>query len=312
MKILEKNKDITPLSNFKTPAVARYYFEVRDNEDVDRIFDIVQFAKENELKVLFVWGWTNMLFAFDVFEWIVIKNCLEWWIYNEKSKILETSSNDNIREIAESLEKDYGQDLWHRFIGLPGSVWGAVFGNAGCFWLEIENNFVSAKVLDLSTWEIKTLDKEEMIFSYRTSLLKQYEGQYFLINTEFDLSTKIEKYHSDVDNIYFREHKQPKGNTCGSFFKNPVVSLSWFKRDYPDYYSEGMKIVSSGFLLEKSWLKGHKIWWAFFSPLHANFLMSDWTAKSQDLLDLIDYAQKVVFNKFWITIENEVRIITND
>jgi len=135
---------------------------------------------------------------------------------------------------------------------------------------------VSAKVLDLSTWEIKTLDKEEMIFSYRTSLLKQYEGQYFLINTEFDLSTKIEKYHSDVDNIYFREHKQPKGNTCGSFFKNPVVSLSWFKRDYPDYYSEGMKIVSSGFLLEKSWLKGHKIWWAFFSPLHANFLMSDW------------------------------------
>ena len=311
MKILQENINITSLSNFKTPAVARYYFEVKINDDVDKVFDIVTFAKNENLKVLFVWWGTNMLFAFDKFEGVVIKNCLEWWKYDTEYKLLHTYSNDSIWEIAESLEKDYGQDLWHRFIGLPGSIWWAVFGNAGCFWLETENNFLSAKVLDLSTWKIQTLDKKQMIFSYRTSLLKQYEWQYFLISANFDLSTKVEKYHSDADNLYFREHKQPKWNTCWSFFKNPVVSLEWFKRDYPDYYNEGMKLVSSWFLLENSGLKWYKIWWAFFSPLHANFLMSDWNATSSDLIDLIDYAQKIVFNKFWIKIENEVRIITN-
>ncbi len=310
MKVLQKNIDITTLSNFKTPAVARWYFEVKNDNDVDKVSSIAQFAEEEKLKVLFVGWWTNMLFAFDYFNGIVIKNCLEWWNYDKETKLLNTSSNDVISDIAESLEKDCGQGLWHRFIWLPWSVWWAVFGNAGCFWLETENNFKSAKVLDLPTWEILDLDKQQMIFSYRTSLLKQYGWQYFLISAEFDLSTKVEKYHSDTDNLYFREHKQPKWNTCGSFFKNPVVSLEWFKRDYPEYYSDDMKIVSAWFLLEKSWLKWHRIWWAFFSPLHANFLMSDW-AKSRDLLDLIHYAQKTVREKFWVKIENEVRIITN-
>jgi UDP-N-acetylenolpyruvoylglucosamine reductase len=60
-----------------------------------------------------------------------------------------------------------------------------------------------------------------MNFSYRNSILKENNNKFFLIEAKFDLSKKIEKYHSDVDNIDFRENKQPKGNTCGSFFKNP-------------------------------------------------------------------------------------------
>jgi len=59
-----------------------------------------------------------------------------------------------------------------------------------------------------------------MKFEYRSSIIKQ-TGKYFIINVKFDLSKLVEKYHSEVDNLYFREHKQPKGNTCGSFFKNP-------------------------------------------------------------------------------------------
>ena len=54
MKILQKNKDITELSNFKTKAFAKYYFESNNRQDVDKLFDIVQFAKKENLKVLFV------------------------------------------------------------------------------------------------------------------------------------------------------------------------------------------------------------------------------------------------------------------
>ena len=290
---LQKNKDITELSNFKTPARAEYLFELKSEDDLDKIADMYKFVEEENLKVLIIWWGTNMLFAFDIFEWIVIKNSLNGWTYDKDTQVLESYSNEPIREIASSLEYDYGQDLWHRFIGLPGSLWGAVYGNAGCFWLETEGNFVEADVLDVRTGERIILKKEDMKFSYRNSILKEQAWKWFLIKAKFDLSKKIEKYHSDVDNIDFRENKQPSGNSCGSFFKNP-------NREQSAWY-----------LIEQVWLKWHKIWWACFSEKHANFLMHDGNWKWQDLVELLELAQAKVKKEFWIELVNEVRIIRN-
>ncbi len=293
MKILQKNKEITELSNFKTKAFAKYYFEINSEDDVLRLNKINDFAFDNNLKILFIWAWTNMLFAFDIFEGIIIKNNLQWWNYDEKNKVLESYSNELISDIAESLEKDYGQNLWHRFIWLPWSIGWAVYWNAGCFGLETENNFREATVLYLSTWKIEKLSTKEMNFTYRSSILKEKNNKYFLIKSVFDLSTKIEKYHSDVDNIDFRKNKQPSGNTCGSFFKNPN------------------REQSAGFLIESVWLKWYKIWWAYFSEKHANFLMSDWTSSYKDLIKLLELAQDKVEKEFWVKLVNEVRIIEN-
>jgi len=290
MDYLEKNRDITHLSNYKTPAKAQYFFEISTEDDIDKIFDIIQFAEEQDLKVLWIsWG-TNMLFAFDTYSWIVIKNSLKWWTYNTETKILESYGSERIWDIASSLETDYGQDLWHRFIGLPGSIAWAVYGNAGCFWLETENNFVSCEVLNLESGQRKDLLKNDMKFSYRDSLLKR-EKKYFLISARFDLSQKIEKYHSDVDNIDFRENKQPKWNSCGSFFKNPS------------------REQSAWYLIEQVWLKWYKLWGAYFSEKHANFLMHDWHWKYTDMIELIKLAQNKVKENFGIDLENEVQII---
>jgi len=292
MKFLLKNIDITLLSNYKTPAKTQWYFELKEKYDMDKVFEIYQWAKNNNLPVLWIsWG-TNMLFAFELYEWVVIKNSLMWWTYDTDTKILESYGAENIWEIAVKLEIDYGQDLWHRFIGLPGSVAGAIYGNAWCFGLETENNFVSCEVLDLASGQKMTLSKNEMEFEYRNSKLKT-EKKYFLISAVFDLSKKIEKYHSDVDNIDFRENKQPKGNSCGSFFKNPN------------------RENSAGYLIEQSWLKWYQIWWAYFSKKHANFLMHNGTWTHKDMLELISLAQKKVLEVFWIKLENEVQIITN-
>ena len=288
---LIENKDIKSLSNFKTKAKARYYYEIHNRQDIEKLSEIYSFAKANNIKLLFIWWGTNMLFAFDIFGWIIINNCLEWWNYNNETKILDSYSNENISDIAESLF-DNGQLLWKRFIWLPWSIWWAVFWNAWCFWLEIENNFFKAEVLELETWKIKVLDKKESWFEYRNSIYKKTEI-YFIIKTFFDLSKKVEKYHSDVDNIDFRENKQPKGNSCGSFFKNPS------------------KEQSAGKLIEESWFKWKKIWWAYFSNIHANFLMSDDDTNYKDLLTLIKKVKENVKNKYGIDLINEVRIITN-
>ena len=200
------------------------------------------------------------------------------------------SAGDKIWDIAASLETQYGQDIWHRFIGLPWSIAGAIYGNAGCFGLETENNFLDVEVLCLESWKILTFSKDDMNFSYRNSRIKQ-EKKYCILRARFDLSEKKAKYSSNVDNIQFREAIQPKGNSCRSFFKNTT------------------KDQSEGYLIEQVWLKWHQLGWAYFSEKHANFLMHDgqWTYK--DLLLLIELAQKKVQEQFWILLEPEVQII---
>ena len=293
MDILEKNIEITNLSNFKTKAFSKYYFEINNEKDLFLLFDIVKFSKESNLSLLFIWAWTNMLFAFDVFDWIVIKNNLDWWSYNEETKILESYSNELISDISVNLEEKLWQGLWHRFIWLPWSIGWAVYWNAWCFWLDTEDNFIEADIMDLNNWHMSTIAKENMSFSYRSSFLKEKNNSYFLIKARFDLSKKIERYHSDVDNIFFREHKQPKWNTCWSFFKNPS------------------REQSAWYLIEHVWLKWHHVWWAYFSEKHANFLMNDWTAIFEDLISLINLAKKRVKEIFNIELINEVRIIKN-
>lgn len=289
---IQENIDITYLSNFKTQAKAKYYFEINKESDIEKLKNVMSFSIENKLSLLFIGSGTNMLFAFEEYEWVVIKNNLIWWTYHKETKILESYSNELISEIAEILEKKYNQSLWHRFIGLPWSIWWAVFGNAGCFWLETESNFLEAKVMDLHSGQVSIMSKKEMNFSYRSSILKEKDGRYFLVSSTFDLSKKIEKYASSVDNIHFREYKQPKWNTCGSFFKNP-------SREQTAWY-----------LIEQVWLKGYKVGGAYFSDLHANFLMND-GGSYKDLLALIELARKEVKQKFGIDLINEVRIITN-
>ena len=68
LEFLEKNKDIRDFSNFKTPARAQYYFELKTDDDLKKLSDIYVYALENELKVLLIGGGTNMLFAFDTFK----------------------------------------------------------------------------------------------------------------------------------------------------------------------------------------------------------------------------------------------------
>lgn len=294
LDFLQKNIDVTNLSNFKTKAKSKYYFEINNLEDINKLKDINIFCKNNNISILFIWAGTNLLFAFEEYNWVIVKNNLNWWNYDEKTMILESFTNEWISDIAKDLEDKYNQNLWHRFIGLPGSIGWAVYWNAGCFWLETENNFLEADVYDIETWQIIKISKINMQFDYRSSLIKDSKNRYFIIKVRFDLSKKIEKYHSDVDNIDFRENKQPKWNTCWSFFKNPS------------------KEFSAWALIEQVWLKWYKLWWAFFSPLHANFLMHDWSWTYKDLLDLVELAINKVKSEKLIVLSPEVRIIFND
>ena len=301
------NFDITNLSNFHTPAKAKYFYNFQWN--IAELKEVLK--KFKHTKKLFVSGGTNLLFAFDIFDWLVIKlsnydldtnfNIIQHpsrfdetisGKFKLENNILQVSGFEKISHIAEILYDKNLSNTWMRFIGLPWTIAWAVVGNAGCFGLEIQHTFLKAEVLDLDSLTTKIITKDQANFSYRNSIFKN--GKYIVLQAWFDLSSPEEKYSFNwtiQDIVNFRKNKQPRGYSCWSFFKNP-------SKEYPAWK-----------LIESVWLKGYKLGWAYFSDQHANFLMSDGTATYKDLINLKNLAQQKVKEKFGIQLVPEVNIV---
>jgi len=121
MDIVQEHVDISQFSGMKTRAYARYFFELSTSSDIHILANIYAFAQENNLPVLCIGGGTNMLFAFDEFQGIVLKNSIAGYTYDQATRRLTAGSAMNITQIAKEL-KDHHETRWARFIGLPGSI----------------------------------------------------------------------------------------------------------------------------------------------------------------------------------------------
>lgn len=177
--------------------------------------------------------------------------------------------------------------------GIPGSVGGALFMNAGAYGGEISDVLIEAIVISPSN-ELLYLKKDQLTSGYRTSAVAQ--SGYIVLEAIFEL---IQEEHSvikkQVDNLTFqRETKQPlEYPSCGSVFKRP-----------PGYFA--------GKLIQDSNLQGTRIGGAEISKKHAGFMVNVDNASATDYLNLIEHAQNTVKEKFGVNLETEVRIIGED
>lgn len=177
--------------------------------------------------------------------------------------------------------------------GIPGSVGGALFMNAGAYGGEISDVLTEAIVISPAN-EILTLQKEQLSSGYRTSTIAQ--NGYIVLEAIFELKQEdYEVIKEKVDDLTFlRESKQPlEYPSCGSVFKRP-----------PGYYA--------GKLIQDSELQGTRIGGAEISQKHAGFMVNVDHATATDYLDLIHHAQATVREKFGVDLETEVRIIGED
>jgi len=177
-------------------------------------------------------------------------------------------------------------------IGIPGSIGGMVVMNASAHGQAVSDYLVSCKVYDREDKKIKTLLKNEMEFSYRTSIAAR--KPYIILSVEFDLkkSDKDEIKNLMDRNLEFRRQKQPSLAlpNAGSVFKNPEND-------------------SAGRLLEKAGVKscitgGAKVW-----ENHANFIVNIGQATSSDVLSLMKKMYDEVKNKYTIELIPEIKYI---
>lgn len=175
--------------------------------------------------------------------------------------------------------------------GIPGSVGGAVYMNAGAHGSDISKILIKAFCVfadGSSAW----LSNEEMKFAYRTSVLQKIKPgivvEAIFRLQEGDRNTIVTEMQNNKD---YRRQTQPWNFPCaGSIFRNPLPNFA-------------------GQLVEKAGLKGFQIGGAQISELHGNFIVNTGNATAKDVLDLINYVKKVILEKYDIRMETEIEII---
>jgi UDP-N-acetylmuramate dehydrogenase len=176
----------------------------------------------------------------------------------------------------------------HKLIGVPGSVGGAVFMNAGAHGQDIASVLISATVLD-PKGRIVDKPKKEIAFTYRRSGLEGHVVLGCALRLEQE---EPEKLKSELTMLLRKRREgtpfdQP---CCGSVFKNPEET-------------------TAGRLIDRCGLKGRRVGGAEISKVHANYIVNVGNASADDVLKLIDIARTAVFKEFGVELELEVKVL---
>ncbi len=173
---------------------------------------------------------------------------------------------------------------------VPGTIGGAVYGNAGAFGGDMAGNLMCADLLTVNGRE--KYSAEQLGYGYRTSVLKRGEVKAVVLAAELSLKNST-KEEATVNIQQFGAHRkatQPPGASMGSMFKNP-------NGDY------------AGRLIESAGLKGTRIGNAEVSPLHGNFFINHGATKAEDIRALIELVQKTVKEKYDAELELEIEFV---
>lgn len=174
---------------------------------------------------------------------------------------------------------------------IPGTLGGAVYGNAGAHGGDMAGNLMLAEILHRTEGR-QVWNAEQMGFSYRSSALKRTPSPVVVLTATLRLSYSTPQAVQETMEQYNERRKatQPPGASMGSMFKNPTG----------DY---------AGRLIEAAGLKGARVGGAQISPVHANFFVNDEGAKAADVMALIRTAQKAVLERFGVSLELEIELV---
>ncbi len=292
---LKLDEPIARFTSARVGGAAEMFLTVNSVSELRRA---VELAYAQRIPYFILGGGSNVLVSDDGVSGLVILNRARNVRFRHTgiSVVCTAESGMNISSLArQCIAKGLGGLEWA--IGIPGSVGGAVFGNAGAHGGDMD-----AVLLDTTVWEpgngVRVYSNEEMQYEYRSSILKR--DQQKARTRRVILSAELQLKPESVDVLTARadaftaqrKQTQPGGASMGSMFKNPE-----------NYYA--------GYLIESAGLKGFQVGGARISEKHANFFVCDEEAEAEDIRELIAEAWNAVRQQFGVEMELEVELIGN-
>ncbi|WP_349410414.1 UDP-N-acetylmuramate dehydrogenase [Pseudalkalibacillus sp. SCS-8] len=258
-------------------------------DSIDDLKTVISIVKENDVKWTAIGRGSNLLVSDNGIEGVVIKLGKGLDHLEENESEIRVGGGYSLVKLSTIMSRK-GMAGLEFASGIPGSVGGAVYMNAGAHGSDMSNILKKAHILfDDGTMEWLSCD--EMAFSYRTSILQSKPGIVLEAVLQLQEGNRDEITAVMQKNKDYRKETQPWNHPCcGSVFRNPL----------PNY---------AGQLIESSGLKGKTIGGAQISDMHANFIVNIGDAKAQDVLDLIDLVKATIKEKHNINMETEVEMI---
>ncbi len=279
------------------------------SERVEDIQGAYAFAKEKALPVVVLGGGSNVVVPDDGLDAVVIKIANKG--IRQESTTLIVAAGETLLDVVK-FAASKGMGGLEGLAGVPGTVGGAVRGNAGAFGVEIKDVLVSATVLDVATGETKTFDVVECAFLYRTSYFKTHAGFVVLEATFALTSTEPPASEARIMHTLAERHKRHIQDikSAGSFFKNPVVSpelQQLFKEEKGAESKEGR--VPAGWLMDRAGLRGARVGDAVASEHHTNYFLNAGKATAAEVKELAAKARAAVKKEFGVELEEEAVVL---
>lgn len=302
---LKRDVVLAPFTSFKVGGPAEYLVFAKDRGELK---DALKYAKKKKLPVTILSGGTNVLIADSGIRGMVILMRMRG--IARKGETLDVLAGTSVGElVGYTVREGLGGLAWAG--GLPGTVGGAVFGNAGTFGHDIAESLVHVEVVH-QRGGIEDLSREACRFGYRTSAFKEEDlSDAAIVSVTLQMTEKDPELLKEemLDAIRWRNEHQPATNTAGSFFKNPKNPGGL---DIPEDKISGQgadETIPVGWLIDSLGLKRVKVGGAYVSEKHANFLMNDGTATAEDILGLAASIKSRVQSEYGIELEEEVRML---
>lgn len=313
--IFSKNIPLKKHSNYKIGGQSTYFYEFDSKENL--INALLEWQRVNpKMDNTFILGkGTNILFSDEGFHGLVLKDSLRFIAREEN--IVSVGSGTLLPELVNFCSQNSLSGLeWAG--GLPGTVGGAVRGNAGAFGGEIKDSVWQVESLDPKTLKTKTRNNSQCQFDYRQSVFKNGEGKdEVILSAKFKLKKGEQKEIKQKiqEKIDYRISKHPLDlPNIGSIFKN--IPIDKVPKDILEKFRSSIKqdpipVLPVAKLIAASGLIGKIIGGAQISPKHPNFIVNLNNAKSADVRSLIGIVKKEIKEKFNISLEEEIMYVSN-
>ena len=290
MENVKHNESMSKHTSFRVGGNADLFISVNT---VEKLKKILELNNKLKLPITIVGNGSNLLVSDKGIRGIVIKYIGEnYKIYNQSNDEIKVTVEAGMLngKLAQILLKE-GLTGFEFASGIPGTIGGAIFMNAGAYGKEMKDIVEEVTYIDLSDEKIYTINQSECEFTYRNSKFERINS--IIVSAKFKFS---------------KENKEEIKNKMEEYRAKRIETQPCDKPNAGSTFKRGEDFITAK-LIDEAGLKGYKIGGAEISTKHAGFIVNSGNATAEDIKKLIEYTQAEIMKKYNKKIEAEVRFI---
>lgn len=290
---IKQNEPLSKHTTFAIGGPAKYFAVAKTKEEV---LEAIDFAENKKTPFFLLGGGSNLLASDNGYEGLIIKIQIGG-VRIDEEKITAGAGILLSQLVNESAKHGLSGMEWA--VGIPGTIGGAVNGNAGAYGRAISESAGEIIVLaeDGGQWKEKKYSNKECHFEYRKSKFKHLANKEIILEVSLNLQKgDTEKIREEIKKtVLQRKGKIPPQPSAGCVFKN-------IKKD-------GQLVAAVGKLVEECGLKGVKSGGAEIPHLHGNYVVNAGSAKAEDVIRLINLCKQKIKDRFNLELEEEIVVM---